>query len=211
MSPEFKGLKEGIDELVEGLMSFDQRDDGDYTKEELLKCKAFIVFCHAEFEIYFEKIARRILKEAKARWDTRLIPDRVIATLLAYRQKELPPIPDDPAQPLGRSNLSAIVDAAVLNQTAAIDDNNGIKASNLAKLFCPLGLMEADIESALLIQLNSTGAARGDFVHKPSKVSIRRIRDPIADELAEIKLLLAEIAKFDAHIETIALIGVDAS
>lgn len=210
VSAEFTALREGVDELTEGLMAFEQRDDGDYTKEELLKCKAFIVFCHAEFEIYFEKVARRILDEAKARWDTEPIPDRVIATLLAYRQKELPPIPDDPAQPLGRSALSAIVEAAVVNQTAAINDNNGIKASNLAKLFCPLGLLETDIESALLIQLNSTGSARGDFVHKPSKVSIRRIRDPIADELAEIKSLMAEIAKFDAHIESIALIGVPA-
>ena len=99
------------------------------------------------------------------------------------------------------------MDAAVLNQTGAIDDNNGIKANNLAKLFCPLGLMEADIEGALMIQLNSTGTLRGDFVHKPSKISIRRIRDPIADELAEIKSLMAEIAKFDAHIESIALIS----
>lgn len=207
MSIEFQGLKDGVEALIDGLMSFNQRDDGDYTTEELLKCKAFIVFCHAEFEIYFEKVARRILKEAKARWDERPIPDRVIATLLAYRQKELPPIPDDPSQPLGRSKLSSIVDAAVLNQTDAIDDNNGIKASNLAKLFCPLGLMEADIEGALMIQLNSTGTARGDFVHKPSKVSIRRIRDPIADELAEIKSLMAEIAKFDSHIESIALVS----
>lgn len=205
MSTEFDALESAIAELQSGLMSFAQRDDGEYTFEELLKCKAFIVFSHAELENYLEKIARRILKEAKNRWKAVRIPDRVIATLLAYRRKDIAPLPQNPRLPLGRADLTAIVDQCFSLQEEAIDDNNGIKSSNFSQLLCPLGLLPHDIEEPLLIQLDSVGSRRGDFVHKTNKISLRHIRDPFADELSDILMLLTEVKGFDSQIKILGL------
>lgn len=210
MSAEHQALRDAISELRLGLMSFEKRDDGTYTDEELLKCKAFIVFAHAEVEIYLEKVARRILSEARQRWQRASVPDRVIATLLAYRRKELAPLPEDPKHPTGKSDLQKIVDDCFALQGKAIADNNGVKASNLSQILCPLGVLPQDIEEAMLIQLNNTGSRRGDFVHKQSKVSMRRIRDPIADELSDILNLVDELEKFDRNIEAIGLLSIPA-
>lgn len=207
MSIEYEELKADILALKEGLMSFEKREDGDYTAEEILKCKAFIVFSHAEVENYFEKVSRRIMSEARQRWESNAVPDRVIATLLAYRRKELSPIPENPKQSSRKSRLESIVAECFKLHEAAIADNNGIKATNLSQLLSPIGLMPHDIEEAMIIQLDKTGAVRGDLVHKQSKVSMRRIRDPFSDELSDISNLIDELERFDTTIESIGLLS----
>lgn len=66
-SREFAELDAAVGDLKVGLMGYSQRVDGAYTKEELMKCQAFIVFSHAEVENYLEKVARRIMREAESR------------------------------------------------------------------------------------------------------------------------------------------------
>lgn len=207
MSIEFEALKEAIIELENGLMGFAKREDGEYSLEERLKCKAFIVFSHAELENYLEKIARRIMAEAKIRWENCKIPDRVIATLLAYRRKDIAPLPENPRLPQGRADLSAIVAQCFALQQNAIDDNNGVKSSNISQLLCPLGVLPDNIGEPLIIQLDATGKRRGDFVHKTNRISMPHLRDPFADELSDIKNLLAEISNFDDELQRLGLLS----
>lgn len=207
MSVEYDDLEIAIGELRSGLMSFGQREDGEYTLEERLKCKAFIVFSHAELENYLEKVARRIMNEAKSRWEATRIPDRVIATLLAYRRKEVTLPPENPRIPVGRADLSEIVKQCFSLQRAAIDDNNGIKSKNFSQLLCPLGVLSEDIEEPLLIQLDDMGKRRGDFAHKTNKVSMPHLRDPISDELSDVSNLMIEIKNFDNSLENLNLLS----
>ncbi|MGP4691887.1 HEPN domain-containing protein [Agrobacterium cavarae] len=187
-------------------MNYDPRLDGAYSQEELMKCQAFIVFSHAEIENYLEKVARRIMIEAKARWDKHALPDRVIIGLLTYRRNELTSPPDDIRNPTKKQSLNEIVNEAVKLQGEIISDNNGIKTSNLSKLLAPLGVSDLEVEEALLIQLSNMGSRRGDFVHKQSKVSIRNLRDPFTDEVKDINTLLSEIRRFDEKLKIAGLL-----
>ncbi len=208
MSAEFSNLADDIDKLKLGLMSFQQRDDGAYTLEERLKCQAFIVFSHAEIENYFEKVGRRIMAEAKARWEESRVPDRVVATLLAYRRKEITAPPDDPKNPSNKTDLLCIVKDCLKIQEKVISENNGIKRSNVSDILCPLGVFPDDLDEVLLIQLTQTGRRRGDFVHERSTVSLPKIRDPISVELQEVIQLIKELEKFDAQLENLGLLSV---
>lgn len=204
---EFTELDAAVVDLKSGLMNYGQRVDGAYTPEERMKCQAFIVFSHAEIENYLEKIARRIMREAQSRWDRSALPDRVIASLLTFRRTELAAPPDDIRNPPKKQSIKEIIKEAIKLQGEAIDDNNGIKPSNLSKLLAPLGVSDQEVEEALLIQLKNMGSRRGDFVHKQSKVSLPKLRDPFADELSDISNLLSELGLFDTKLETAGLLS----
>jgi hypothetical protein len=160
-----------------------------------------VVFCHAEIQVYWEKISRRVLLAAQQRWNSDKSVDRVIATLVAFRPMARVSIPENPGTPDETGDFSKIVEYAFKQQQSAISSNNGIKSSNLAKLLCPLGFISEDFPERLLIQSDQTGKKRGDLVHKSSKVSVRTIRDPFADEKYDIEQLIAEIRIVDGNIE----------
>ena len=113
-STEFQELSQAIADLKSGLMNFAARADGAYTPEELLKCRAFIAFSHAEVETYLEKVASRILDESYNRWNANAVYDRVIATLLTFCRHGEVAIPDDPKNP-NKKCVKEIVEKAFKN------------------------------------------------------------------------------------------------
>ena len=207
-SKEFGTLELSIVDLKSGLMDFAPSTTEPYSKNDLLKCQAFVVFAHAEMQVYWESIARRILQEAEGRWKNGSSIDRVIATLIAFRRPERASVPNDPFRPHDGGNLGKIIEEAIKSHTAAIADNNGIKRSNIAELLMPLGLLPGDFVEKLLIQLDQAGIRRGAMVHKSSKVSLPNIRDPFADEMADIDDLISEIRVFDNQIASLGLLSV---
>ena len=188
-------------------MNFEPRDDGAYTNQELLKCQAFIVFCHAEIQVYLETVSRRIMTEAKERWTSNAVYVRVIAALIAFRRQERVTVPQDPKRPSGITDINEIIQRAFVSQTNSIAGNNGIKRANVAELLAPLGILPNDLEEPLLIQLDQIGSNRGDMVHKSSRVSLRNIRDPFTDEQTGIYNLITEIQKFDEKLQTNGLLS----
>jgi hypothetical protein len=209
-STEFQELSQAIVDLKSGLMNFAARADGDYTPEELLKCRAFIAFAHAEVETYLEKVALRILEESYTRWNSNSVYDRVIATLLTFCRNGGVAIPDDPKNP-NKKCVKEIVEEAFKTQRRAINENNGIKRKNLSTMLSPLGVLPEDLEEVFLIQLDNTGTLRGIMVHKASRVSLRNIHDPFTDEQQDIDNLLSEIGRFDAKLEALRLLSVPAA
>ncbi len=206
-SVEYRSLKQSVSELEGDLLNFEVKVIEPYSNEELLKCQAYVVFSHAEIQVYWEKVARRILREAESRWRSNNSIDRVIASLLAFRRTEKVTIPENPSQPTHTSDLGRMIDHAIAKQKEIIDDNNGIKSANLANLLCPLGMMKENFAPTFLIQSDQTGKKRGDIVHKSSSVSVRTIRDPFADEKGDIDKLLAEIELVDESLELIGLLS----
>lgn len=207
-SIEYRSLKQSVSELEGDLLNFSAKFVEPYSNEDLLKCQAYVVFCHAEIQVYWEKVARRILQEAEGRWRKNKSVDRVIASLLAFRRTDRVAIPNDPSQPPAVSDFAEMIDYAILKQKEAIDDNNGIKSANLANLLCPLGMMKDDFSSTFLIQSDQTGKKRGEIVHKSSSVSLRTIRDPFSDEKGDIDKLLAEIEIVDESLEKMGLLSI---
>jgi len=206
-TPEYADLSAAIRELEQNLLGFAQKDIEPYTTEELLKCQAYVVFSHAEIQVYFETIARRILREAESRWTTDRTIDRVIAALCVYRKADRISIPVNPIEPEPSADVEKIVEAAIRKQADVIADNNGIKRANIASLLCPLGVFQWDLNEAFLIQSDQTGKKRGELVHKSSRVALRMIRDPFFDEKGDIDNLLIEIALIDQKLQDIGLLS----
>lgn len=208
MSAEYQALVGSISDLKAGLLDFPRSPTEPYTYGDLLKCQAFVVFAHAEMQVYWEAIARRILSEAEARWRGAGVVDRVLATLVAFRRQDPSSVPTDPARPHTNGDFAAIVRSSILAHSKVIGENNGIKRANIANLLVPLGVFSEDFDEPLLIQLDQTGTLRGTIVHKSAKVSLRTIRDPFLDEMRDIDNLVDEIQVFDAKVEQLGLLSI---
>lgn len=207
-SVEYKTLVQSIADLNADLLNFPPSPTQPYSNGDLLKCQAFVIFSHAEMQVYWEAVARRILQEAEKRWKTNSTVDRVIGMLVAFRRPERITVPTNPVNPHDTSKFEWIVEEAIKAHNKVINDNNGIKRTNIANLLIPLGLLPGDFVEAMLIQLDQTGKKRGDMVHKSSKVSLRNIRDPFTDEMKDIDNLVIEIGCFDTKLEALGLLPI---
>lgn len=205
-SIEYQALVRAVTELEQELIDFPPSAVDPYPKAHLLRCQAFVVFSHAEMQVYWEAVAKRIVAEAEARWKSSTSADRVIATLVAFRRPERAIVPNDPYDPPTGGNFSSIVEEAIRAQRQVIEKNNGIKRKNLSELLIPLGVLPLDFAETLLIQLDQTGKRRGNIVHKSGNVSLKTIRDPFAEELKDIKDLISAIGEFDAKLEQLGLL-----
>ena len=207
-SAEYHALECAVADLKSGLMDFAPSPIEPYTDSDLLKCQAFVIFSHAEMQVYWESVARRILSEAEKRWNSNSAVDRVIATLIAFRRPDNVSIPENPGAPHAGGSFKILVEKAIKTQNDVVSANNGIKRANLSELLIPLGVLPENFDETLLILSDQTGKRRGDMVHKSTKVSLRNIRDPFADEMNDIDQLLVEISKFDTLLETLGLLAV---
>lgn len=207
MSKEYDSLNNAVSDLSASLLDFAPSPIEPYSDPQLLKCQAFVVFCHAEFQVYFETVAKRVMREAELRWRGFNAIDRVIAALLAFRSPADVHVPNDPIRPTQLAQLENLIRMAIASHLKVINENNGVKRYNISELFVPLGVVSDDLDEQLLLQLDQTGRKRGDMVHKSSKVSLRTIRDPFTEELPEITQLLAEIKKFDLLLERRGLLS----
>ena len=200
-SPEFENLCEQINCLKSIFLDFDEKEQGDYTDGELMNCRAFITFSHAEFEQYLENLSLRILDSAIKKWDKSKEISIVAAGVLAFRRRGDLVAPETLQQSGDKNSLSKILDEAFERQKKVIRENHGIKQKNFSEIYTPLGLTGDDVDETLIIQLNNTGSLRGYLTHKGAKKSLQNIRDPFNDEWEDIKFLVSELEKFDKTIQ----------
>ena len=196
-SREFNQLKRNTVQLKAEFLGFSKRTDGRYTRSELMRCRAFIAFTHAEVEHYLELIALKVLDRAEAKWDDRETVSKVVAGLLAFRQPRDIDVPGNPMQQADNKKLPSLIKEAFARQRSIVSANNGLKAKNLSELYIPLGIKPEDIEEALVIQLENFGSLRGGLVHNNAEVSLPRLRDPFDDEYRDVEYLIDELERFD--------------
>lgn len=197
---EFRNLEKNIELLKSQFLNYQKRVDGKYTREELLSCRAFVAFAHAEFESYLESVAERILKRAKNRWENSGAVGAVIGGLVAFRNDHKSAIPQDISKPGDKQTFKYSVGYSIASHEKAIQTNNGIKPENFASLFAPLGVNSNHVSEALSIQLRNFGKRRGGLVHSGAQVSLPKIRDPFDDEYADVVFLLQEVSTFDQKV-----------
>jgi hypothetical protein len=203
MSAELNNLTANVRQLVDTFLNYKSNVNGKYTKKQLLQCRSYITFGHAEIEHYFETVGLRVLDRALDKWNAKGRIDRVIGCLLAFRQKEVVAVPDDITQPKGHQKISTIIHKAAAAHRNIIRTNNGIKPTNFSDIFTPLGVDDSHVASAFMIQLNNIGTSRGLLAHTSGSVSLQNLRDPITVEKVEIDYLLMEIKKFDSILTTL--------
>lgn len=196
-SQEFKTLRKNIGILKSVFLDFSKKADGDYSDEEMMNCRAFITFSHAEFEQYLENLSIRILDNASKKWQEDRIVSIVALGVLAFRRRKETAVPDAPDQPGKKNKLTTILMEAFDKQRNIIKGNHGISPRNFANLFTPLGITENDVDGALLIQLGNTSSHRGSLVHRTTNKSLQMIKDPFTVEEQEINYLVSELEKFD--------------
>lgn len=201
-SEYYQDLCESVENLKRVFLDFGKSEDGDYEKDDLLKCQAFIVLCHSEIEAFIEAIAKERLRRAETNWKERQVCDATIASLLIYRSNSTASPSGDPTALSEGRQLSNLIENAIAKHSTAIAENNGIKKANIGDLFVPLGFQPSDFSEILLLKLESLGKSRGEIAHKRSKISIPNIRDPFDDELKEVLELIEELEGFDQKVLT---------
>lgn len=195
---EYNHLCKNIAKITRGFLNFDKRSDGNYSWQELMLCRAFISFCHAEFEHYLEQSCLRVILKAENHWQKHGNPTTAIAALLAYRMPKPGTLPAKPSEQGSGNRLATLIGNVIASQRMVVSGNHGIKPANISQLFMPLGVNPNQVPTSLEIQLEEFGKKRGDQVHQSTSVSLRKIRDPFDDELKDVNYLLAELLTFDA-------------
>lgn len=190
----YKELKKNISKLRKEFLSFSKRLDGEYSESDLMKCRAYVAFAHAEIEHFLEAWAERILSKARSNWGKGR-GSKTLLALLFYRG-ETRGVPSTPTE-IGSNTYRSNIGKAISLQEGVIKSNHGITPENVAKMFIPLGFTSEDFDEPLLIQLKNFGGHRGDLVHKSSNISLERIRDPFDDVDNDINYLVEELEKLD--------------
>lgn len=152
-SREYNRLMKRIKRLEEKY-DFKERITGP-TSDQIDDLRAFELLCHAEIEVYFEKIALKIVERAEKQWKSRHCANYNLACLFLYAQ----PIQNKPMK------ISAIVGKTIANYRQTVNYNNGIKRNDIKKLYQPLGFEIDDFDSIFLSNLDQLGSQRGEFAH----------------------------------------------
>ena len=202
-SKEFNKLERNVAKLKTHFLNFEKSVDGNYSDYDLMNCRAFVAFAHAEVESYLEGMAEKILIRAKTKFTTDNKVGQVVAGLLSFRRRQETSTPDDVNAPGARQTITFLVNEAIETQEQFIKRNNGIKPSNFSNVFAPLGVQSDHLSEALMIQLKNFGNVRGDLVHTNSQVSLPRLRDPFDDEYKDVQFLVEELKSFDEAVRNL--------
>jgi hypothetical protein len=159
---------------------------------------SFRVLVHAEMEAYIEEVASSLFQDAWACWSNRGTPSRVVIGLLAFsgRQHSLPS--SSLKDPPGGLDVQECVQKAQAVWREAHRRNHGLKEENLLRLLLPLGIPASGLDSTLVSDLSSFGAARGEAAHT-SATRVTQYVDP-ESELKRAKQLAIDLGKLDTLI-----------
>lgn len=131
---------------------------------DLLAGDAYLIAAHAAIEYFFEDLCRRAIYSSLWTYRRTGKQPSVIAGIVdahyhvcvgALPRNELAAHPSEQEQ----------VKAAVLWHGKRIDNNQGIKRSNLLAIILPLGFRESDFDPVWLASMDSFGRLRGDTAH----------------------------------------------
>lgn len=183
-SVRFTKLKSGL-VRVRNLFLPATRDitGSSYVPDDSARAAAYIALAHAEIQHYFDDRARDLATKANFSFFNYGTVSREIIALLCYGPPSKDELPLGLAAALGGEkravasqtqsviNYSATLTENIVKSSKAYEDdvrrkNNGIKSSNLLKLFLPLGFSVDSINDKWLAQMDSIGASRGENVHK---------------------------------------------
>ncbi|TRB03503.1 hypothetical protein EXN61_21835 [Agrobacterium tumefaciens] len=189
-SAHFRSLSKEIKTLGRLYLNFAARPAGDYTARQLSSSAAYTLFCHAEFENYFERWAGEITDIVETSWNSKKAT-KPLVHLCAFldARPEVQAIPS-------KDVWSEPIVLAIKRQRAAVKANHGIKEQNICRLFAPLGYDVRTIDAVLLGDLDAFGSLRGDYAHGPHGAIVKSGFDPFARKV-KAEALMTSIQLLD--------------
>jgi hypothetical protein len=183
---------------------------GSYSDRKLALTTAYRMLAHAEIEYYLEARAWRVVLNAKKAWDEVGKPSRVLIALIAFSGQlmEAPPISLTPVKANKVINPDKVkldnkIILAVNCFKRVIEQNHGLKESNILSLFLPIGINSDDLDSVFLATMNTFGEQRGLIAH--SSATFYRMLQPLdpANELNIIGQIIIGLAELDELISVL--------
>ena len=120
---------------------------GSYSERQLAHTLAYRVLVHAEIEAYLEDRVWEVALNAKNHWDSQGKTCRSLICLLGFsgQMMEAPPDTLTPtkgskALPPEKIKVNKKIDLAINSFKRSIDQNHGIKETNLLALLLPIGI-----------------------------------------------------------------------
>ena len=174
----------------------------EYSERQLALTFAYRVFAHAEIESYLEDRVWDTVLTAKKIWDNQGKASGVLLCVIAFSGQEMEAPPDTLTPLKGKKNLpedklkiTKKIDIAIRFFKSVIDQNHGIKETNLLKLLLPIGIDSDDLDQVWLANMNTFGEERGEIAHS-SGIKTKKTPNP-ADELERVKQIIQELEKVD--------------
>jgi hypothetical protein len=201
-SLRFRQLLKELNRLKKQFLPRKFSEINDYYERQLALTLAYRVFAHAEIESYLEDRVWDTVLAAKNIWDNQGKASRVLLCVIAFSGQEMEAPPDTITPLKGNKNvsleklkISKKIDLAIRCFKSVIDQNHGIKETNLLKLLLPIGIDSDDLDQAWLANMNTFGEERGEIAHS-SAIKTKQTPNP-ADELKRVKQIIEELERVD--------------
>ncbi len=152
------------------------------------RVRGFCLLSHAEFEDYFESIAKRIFEESSREWKTKKKANFQMASFFVLC---------DPSRHSGDAFTRSC--GMLLTYQDKLDGNNGIKEGNIESLYKPLRYRLDDFDPCFRSELNYFGSLRGENAHKSGNHTTTMLNK--VDEFARVDRLLTMIVDFESVIK----------
>jgi hypothetical protein len=137
------------------------RPFGGFTPAEQDLIHSYVVLTHAELEYFLENLGKDVVTRAKR--SSIVGPCApVISRLIFLKSKSTGHI----SPPTQES-----IENACNYYDSIVENNHGLKARNVMRLFMPLGLTHKDFDTILLANLDAFGNLRGEFAHTSSRLT----------------------------------------
>jgi hypothetical protein len=194
----YKQLERELAELRDALLpdAFDSL--GQYPDEQITKTKGYILLSHASFEVYLEAQAKGIAKRAEKIYNEKSKISQPLSFLLLWAEKD--PVANLSGMDEICDSVSGLINRRLTEHYKIIRENNGIKESNLIRLFSPLGLPRGIFDTTLLSSLDSFGSNRGEYAHSSSS-TLENVPDP-KTEFDRVQDLLRDLDAADKGIRS---------
>ena len=201
-SLRFRQLTKELNRLKKQFLPRKFSEINEYSERQLALTFAYRVFAHSEIESYLEYRVWDTVQTAKNIWDNQGKAGRVLLCVIAFSGQEMENPPDTITPLKGNKNvpedklkINKKIDMAIGCFKSVIDQNHGIKETNLLKLLLPIGIDSDDLDKVWLANMNTFGEERGEIAHS-SAIKTKQTPNP-ADELERVKQIIQELEKVD--------------
>jgi hypothetical protein len=183
-------LKKRLTILRRHLLPADLSATGSYSLRVLDRTRGYRVLVHAEFEAYLEDRCWAVASGAIQQWKLDKKPRHVLMSLLTRC---------GPDASNGQT-LADRIGKAGNGYHHLIQNNHGIRESNLMSLLQPVGIELTDLDGTWVSTVDSFGKARGEVAH--TAVGAQRPIDP-RTELTTVKQLRDGFGDLDELINSL--------
>jgi len=183
-------LKKRLTVIRRHLLPADLSATGSYSPRILDRTRGYRVLVHAEFEAYLEDRCWAVVTSATQQWKVDKQPRHVLMALLARC---------GPATSSDQS-LEERIGKAGNNYYHSIQQNHGIRESNLVSLLQPIGIELTDLDGTWVSTVDSFGVARGEVAH--NAIGAQKPIDPLT-ELKTVKQVCDGFRDLDAVINSL--------